>query len=345
MIWCGCFLATRATLVQSGPHALLNAKTAARTPAYPVGESVGPFTLERGMTLSIRDWATTFERHETRRVDSLRWVCLPVGRESEGFRRLMRTPEGVTAYGVFCALIKLASRPTDHTKRGILADDRGDFTPERIEANLGIPLPIVKQSLQILCSQEIAWLIDSNPHPIRTSADEMRAGADEVRGVAHLIRTNPDYIREQEIREETNASHSLAATRKIASQPTAPEAAQKRAKAQPDQIRWDSSQGWLGIAQSDRESWGQAYPACNLETQLAQMSAWLRANTAKAKKSNWRKFIVNWLSRSQDRGGDTKSNPINHADARRDAKAATEYPEKSRIHLVRKLNAPIPPTN
>jgi hypothetical protein len=33
------------------------------------------------------------------------------------------------------------------------------------------------------------------------------------------------------------------------------------------------------------------------------MGEWLIANPAKAVKSNWRRFIVNWLSRSQDKGG------------------------------------------
>ena len=294
------------------------------------------------MTLSIRDWATTFERYETRRVDSLKWVCMPVGRESEGFRRLMRTPEGVTAYGVFCALIKLASRSTDHTKRGILADDRGDFTPERIEANLGIPLAIVKQSLQILCSQDIGWLVDSGPHFPHNSVGEVRTSAQSSHKSA-------DYIRGEEIRLDPDAAHQVATTRKTGPLPLELSGEvldkAKRPPRPKDPIRWDSSQGWVGIAQSDREEWGRAYPACNLETQLAQSSAWLRANPAKAVKSNWRRFLTNWLARSQERGGDAKSNPLNQADARREAKAATEYPEKSRIHLVRKLNsAPIPPT-
>ena len=49
--------------------------------------------------------------------------------------------------------------------------------------------------------------------------------------------------------------------------------------------------------------WAEAYPACELDTELARATAWLRANPTKAHKSNWRKFLVGWLSRSQDRGG------------------------------------------
>ena len=54
----------------------------------------------------------------------------------------------------------------------------------------------------------------------------------------------------------------------------------------------------------------------DIDMQLTRMDAWLRANPAKAKRKLWERFITNWLSRSQERGGDIKSNPIGHAAAR-----------------------------
>jgi len=33
------------------------------------------------------------------------------------------------------------------------------------------------------------------------------------------------------------------------------------------------------------------------------MREWILANPAKGRKQNWRRFISNWLSRAQDRGG------------------------------------------
>ena len=56
------------------------------------------------------------------------------------------------------------------------------------------------------------------------------------------------------------------------------------------------------------ESWAKAYPACDINTELAKAGEWIIANPAKGKKSNYRRFIVNWLSRSQDRGGGMSSN-------------------------------------
>ena len=65
---------------------------------------------------------------------------------------------------------------------------------------------------------------------------------------------------------------------------------------------------WQGITEADRTSWQAAYPAVDIDRQLAAMLVWLGANPAKAPKSNYARFIASWMSRSQDRGGDTASN-------------------------------------
>ena len=59
---------------------------------------------------------------------------------------------------------------------------------------------------------------------------------------------------------------------------------------------------WEGIKTKDIEGWKEAYPADNVELELKAMKEWLLSNPTK-KKSNYRKFITNWLKRQQDRGG------------------------------------------
>ena len=91
-------------------------------------------------------------------------------------------------------------------------------------------------------------------------------------------------------------------------QPAAPVAttvpAKRRTRSQPsDPIRWTPAAGWEGITDADRQEWRLAYPACDLAAELAKATSWLRANPAKARKSNWRRFVVSWLTRSQDKGG------------------------------------------
>lgn len=74
-------------------------------------------------------------------------------------------------------------------------------------------------------------------------------------------------------------------------------------------IAWTVADGFTGISDKDRADWKEAYPACDIPRQLAAAHQWLLGNPTKAKKKQWRKFVTGWLSRSQERGGDAKSNP------------------------------------
>jgi hypothetical protein len=59
------------------------------------------------------------------------------------------------------------------------------------------------------------------------------------------------------------------------------------------------------------EKWQEAYPAVDVLSELHRMEAWALANPVN-RKSNWQRFIVNWLTKSQDRarsGGSGKDPP------------------------------------
>jgi hypothetical protein len=73
-------------------------------------------------------------------------------------------------------------------------------------------------------------------------------------------------------------------------------------------LAWSEAEGWSGITEKDMNDWKIAYPACDITRQLASANQWLLSNPAKARKTQWRRFITGWLSRSQERGGDSKSN-------------------------------------
>ena len=79
-------------------------------------------------------------------------------------------------------------------------------------------------------------------------------------------------------------------------------------QAESQAIAWTPAGGWSGITPKDKQDWMQAYPACDISRQLASANQWLLSNPSKAKKTQWRRFITGWLSRSQERGGDMKSN-------------------------------------
>jgi hypothetical protein len=74
-------------------------------------------------------------------------------------------------------------------------------------------------------------------------------------------------------------------------------------------LAWSPETGWLGFTQDLWDEFALAYPACDIRRQMLAMEQWLKANPAKARKSNWRKFVTSWLVKEQDRGGDLRGMP------------------------------------
>ncbi|HEY1772465.1 MAG TPA: hypothetical protein VGH91_04655 [Gammaproteobacteria bacterium] len=64
------------------------------------------------------------------------------------------------------------------------------------------------------------------------------------------------------------------------------------------------------IYQGLLDEWNALYPALDVLQELRKMRAWVDANPSKRKtKSGIKRFCVNWLNRSQDRGGSGGSVP------------------------------------
>lgn len=77
----------------------------------------------------------------------------------------------------------------------------------------------------------------------------------------------------------------------------------KNHRPKPPKINFDfKTSKWENIKPEDIKIWTEAYPACDMKIEFAKMTSWLLSNPSK-KKSNYKKFINNWLSRTQDKGG------------------------------------------
>jgi hypothetical protein len=84
--------------------------------------------------------------------------------------------------------------------------------------------------------------------------------------------------------------------------PTTKPATPSRSRDKPT-VTWSADAGWQGITAGDRSEWAAAFPGADLAQELAKATAWLRANPKRCGKRNWRRFVVNWLQRCQEKGG------------------------------------------
>jgi len=120
----------------------------------------------------------------------------------------------------------------------------------------------------------------------------------ESRAVRLLSEKCPEKIGLEEKRGEEKREEYIQAAPVPTSKP--PKASRSPAKSA---ISWDSSAGWQGITDADRDGWAKAYPAAIVDQELAKATDWLLAHPSRAVRKNWRKFLTGWLSRCQDRGG------------------------------------------
>jgi len=57
-----------------------------------------------------------------------------------------------------------------------------------------------------------------------------------------------------------------------------------------------------GIGNDKKTQWAVAFPAVDIDLELKRAALWASDNPAK-RKSNWGRFLTNWLKRTQERGG------------------------------------------
>lgn len=67
-----------------------------------------------------------------------------------------------------------------------------------------------------------------------------------------------------------------------------------------NQVRFDAEQRAWDVPEPLMAQWVAAYPAVDVAGELAKAAVWLLANPKNAK-SNYARFLTNWLTRGQDR--------------------------------------------
>ena len=73
------------------------------------------------------------------------------------------------------------------------------------------------------------------------------------------------------------------------------------------QVQFDYDTGlFTGISEQILQLWYKAYPAVEVDNSIDRAGLWLIANPTKRKK-NYFRFLTNWMSKGQERGGSAKS--------------------------------------
>jgi len=106
--------------------------------------------------LFIKDWAKVFWLAEAEKAKEIWWTRFPVARNGNSYRRLMASRDGHTAFAVFVGILRLCQRERTHGR--VLVKGK-PVTPLDVAAETGIPMRLVKAGIDLLKSEDVAWLI------------------------------------------------------------------------------------------------------------------------------------------------------------------------------------------
>jgi len=223
--------------------------------------------------IKINKWRETFENANSRKLKQLVFYQAPSGCNSSGFIELAteQGQDGLIALGVFSALCQLMATQPKETRGSFIKSNGDPMTPKRLSVLTHIDEAVMIRSLKLLGNDGVSWV----------SADHL----------PNASQTDSTSIPKSTARGEESIGDK------------------RRGELAPTRINWSSADYWQNISINDHEQWAQAYPACDVQLQLKRMTEWLLSNPVKAHRKEWRRFITNWLSKQQDRGGDARSNP------------------------------------
>lgn len=105
---------------------------------------------------SIRDWERNFEKAQSRKLDVMSWVAMPVKHDGLGYRRIISMPDGPLIYSAWVLMVQVAAKCK---VRGVLADENGPLTADDLFVKTGCPVVVFEKAIEVLSSRQIGWLL------------------------------------------------------------------------------------------------------------------------------------------------------------------------------------------
>lgn len=171
--------------------------------------------------------------------------------------------------------------------------------------------------------EQLARMLSCNASEIAHAVAELSVTkiADVTERNDFVTVTNRRMHREEKIRKQTRCRverfRNADVKRECNGSVTAPSSSSsssslKKEKIQKEKIEFDETKKrFVGIPGELMTKWRSVAPAVNIQTEITKAEAWVIANPT-LKKSNWSRFLNNWIVRAQDNarpsGGNNEPN-------------------------------------
>jgi hypothetical protein len=225
----------------------------------------------------IRDWDRHYEVAQTRKVDRLQWLAVPLKHDGLGFRRVMALPEGMALYGAWMLILQVAAKCRP---RGVLVDDSGPMTAQDLALKTGGSEAVFETALNFFIEPKIGWLLVDDYHPDTTAV---------------VIQ----YSTKQDSTEQNNTS-SNEDSGEFRPAGTSPPANGFTEFVFPTTGK--GAKQWT-LSKLHFNEYIEAYPGVDVSAEMRKARQWCLANPRKCKTpGGMLSFLTGWLNRVQNRG-------------------------------------------
>ena len=263
-------------------------------------------------------------------MSDVKWIKLQVDIfDNRKIKQIKAMPTGSDVLLMWFQLLCLAGRINDGGQVYITPEI--PYTEKTLSTEFGIPIDTVKIGLTVFQQFGMIEIVDDF---LRLSSWEKYQNADELERIKEQTRKRVARHREKKKLELTgttqkdgkkmsNVTETLPVTQRNALEREEDIDLDKNIKLKSNIYNKNNINNiFLGraennsvftlplntgeahfISQEDVDEWSSLYPAVDVMQQLRNMKGWLDANPSKRKtKKGIRRFIVNWLSKEQDKG-------------------------------------------
>ena len=144
----------------------------------------------------IKDWMSTFENHDTKKLKNINWVSMPCNMQSAGMLEILSFDNGVEVLGVWLLLVEYASSCNE---RGVFKKASGGAMSEKFIANaIRVPDDVFCKSLKTLTSSQVAWI-----EVVTEPAGDQRETNGGLPGDCREIATSTDRQTDKTDRQES----------------------------------------------------------------------------------------------------------------------------------------------
>jgi predicted phage replisome organizer len=242
---------------------------------------------------------------ETRRYY---WLKLLTNYFDKEEMKVLQGMENGTEYCLFW--IKLLMKAVTQSEPGVLRfKETIPYTPEMLATVTGTNVDTVRVALKLFGDMQMIKVMDDGAIWIEEaeslvgsesdSAQRVRLFRDKKRA---LLQCNGDVT---EVKQIGNTELEIDIEKEIEKKTSTSSGPPLNTRAAPKtKLFFNFADSlWYGITDEQMALWAEAYPAVDIDLDLRQAGEWCKSHGARGHKKDWRRFAVDWLKRTQDKGG------------------------------------------